>query len=112
VERLGDPPPSPAAVWAPLFVRGWFHILGNMLFLFLSGLHRGLYGRSIFAGLYSSRVAGNLLPPRLPSLSRWRRAIASRGAFLSGRRESASDLGHLPAHVALQACCRPRGVPL
>ena len=39
-----------------MFVHGgWFHILGNMLFLFLSGpFIEDRYGRPIFAALYCS----------------------------------------------------------
>jgi membrane associated rhomboid family serine protease len=34
---------------------GWFHLLGNMLFLFLSGpFIEDLYGRPLFAGLYAT----------------------------------------------------------
>lgn len=64
-ERLGYIPAEPraASMVTSLFVHGgWLHILGNMLFLFLSGpFIEDKYGRSIFAGLYLfSGIAGNL----------------------------------------------------
>jgi membrane associated rhomboid family serine protease len=56
VFRLGFIPAEP---WAPALVThafvhgGWLHLIGNMLFLFLSGpFIEDLYGRPLFAGLY------------------------------------------------------------
>jgi membrane associated rhomboid family serine protease len=65
VERLGYVPAEPraATLVTSLFVHGgWLHILGNMLFLFLSGpFIEDKYGRPLFAGLYLvSGIAGNL----------------------------------------------------
>jgi membrane associated rhomboid family serine protease/DNA-binding GntR family transcriptional regulator len=56
----------PADPWAPALVThaflhgGWLHLIGNMLFLFLSGpFIEDLYGRPLFAGLYvAAAVAG------------------------------------------------------
>ena len=56
LERLGYVPaePRPLAALTSLFVHGgWFHILGNMLFLFLSApFIEDRYGRAAFAALY------------------------------------------------------------
>ncbi|MEE8217823.1 MAG: rhomboid family intramembrane serine protease [Vicinamibacteria bacterium] len=54
--RLGFVPadPWPPALLTHAFLHaGWLHLLGNMLFLFLSGpFIEDLYGRPLFAGLY------------------------------------------------------------
>ena len=54
----------PADPWPPALVThafvhaGWLHLLGNMLFLFLSGpFIEDLYGRPLFAGLYGLAAA-------------------------------------------------------
>lgn len=54
--RLGFVPADP---WPPALIThaflhaGWLHLLGNMLFLFLSGpFIEDLYGRPLFSGLY------------------------------------------------------------
>jgi membrane associated rhomboid family serine protease len=64
-ERFGYVPAAPraAALISALFVHaGWLHILGNMLFLFVSGpFLEDKYGRVLFGGLYVlAGVAGNL----------------------------------------------------
>jgi membrane associated rhomboid family serine protease len=55
-QRFGFVPAEPRlfASLSSMFVHaGWLHVLGNMLFLFLSGpFIEDLYGRPIFAGLY------------------------------------------------------------
>ena len=55
-QRLGYVPAEPhlATAFSSMFVHGgWFHLLGNMLFLFLSGpFIEDRYGRPIFAALY------------------------------------------------------------
>ena len=54
---------------------GWLHLIGNMLFLFLSGpFVEDLYGRPLFAALY--------LAP----------AVAGAGAFAAGASHSATTL--------------------
>ena len=65
VERLGYVPAEPRllTVATSLFVHGgWLHLLGNMLFLFLSGpFIEDRYGRGIFAGLYLLSGTAGLL---------------------------------------------------
>ncbi len=61
--RLGFVPasPDPVTLITHMFVHGgWLHLLGNMLFLFLSGpFIEDLYGRPLFAALYGvSGVVG------------------------------------------------------
>jgi membrane associated rhomboid family serine protease len=55
-QRFGFVPAEPRALASltSMFIHaGWIHVLGNMLFLFLSGpFIEDLYGRPIFAGLY------------------------------------------------------------
>jgi membrane associated rhomboid family serine protease len=54
--RLGYVPaqPDPARLLSSMFVHaGWLHLLGNLLFLFVSGpFVEDLFGRPIFAALY------------------------------------------------------------
>lgn len=53
-------PRLPALVTYAFVHGGWLHLIGNMLFLFLSGpFVEDLYGRPLFAGLYAvSAIAG------------------------------------------------------
>jgi membrane associated rhomboid family serine protease len=55
-QRFGYVPAEPRvpSLLTSMFIHaGWLHILGNMLFLFLSGpFIEDLYGRPLFAGLY------------------------------------------------------------
>lgn len=76
--RLGFVPadPWPPALLTYAFLHGgWLHLLGNMLFLFLSGpFIEDLYGRPLFSGLYVVAT------------------VAGAGAFALGAPESAFPL--------------------